>query len=406
MTDIVAGKGNLRTSARGSTTNPCAADRRKEADTSLINAIYEAAENIHCWEGALTALARAHRSTWAALISHDRDAKQGSIIYSCGIPEALRREYKAQFASINPWVTAYASACAFGTAISGESMLPAPQLRKTQFFRKFLLRLGMIHTMHAGIAKDGPLETHLVLGRPESQKPYGHSEIDALQPFVGHVVRAWRIGDRLSRVQLLSRQALQALDHLSVGVLILDKIGQVLAMNREARAIIERGEGVGIGPDGLEVIEDGRTKRLSAILARDQWPCRFRLLAAQSPSGSGQIALLVRPLEDASGRGNAGVLVFVSDPHGRTNRFDPEIIGRFYSMTPAEARLAARMAHGNNLDGVAGELGISIHTARTHLKRIFEKTGVDRQSALVYVLQNAFGFLCPDGETTSSCSSD
>jgi DNA-binding CsgD family transcriptional regulator len=46
------------------------------------------------------------------------------------------------------------------------------------------------------------------------------------------------------------------------------------------------------------------------------------------------------------------------------------------------------LAQGHHLDEVAGILKISIHTARTHLKRILGKTHTARQSDLVRLLLN------------------
>jgi DNA-binding CsgD family transcriptional regulator len=57
-----------------------------------------------------------------------------------------------------------------------------------------------------------------------------------------------------------------------------------------------------------------------------------------------------------------------------------------YGLTEAEARVAQRLAAGDPLDAIAGDLGIRLATVRNHLKQIFEKTGTHRQAALVALL--------------------
>lgn len=57
-----------------------------------------------------------------------------------------------------------------------------------------------------------------------------------------------------------------------------------------------------------------------------------------------------------------------------------------FNLTPAEAKLAARLATGASLDDVSNELQITKQTSRTHLKRIFAKLGIGRQSELVALL--------------------
>jgi DNA-binding CsgD family transcriptional regulator len=54
-----------------------------------------------------------------------------------------------------------------------------------------------------------------------------------------------------------------------------------------------------------------------------------------------------------------------------------------YGCTPREAALAHTLAQGRTLAEAAGALGISVHTARTHLKRVFRKTGTRRQAELL-----------------------
>ncbi|WP_433603099.1 LuxR C-terminal-related transcriptional regulator [Nocardia sp. CA-135953] len=55
-------------------------------------------------------------------------------------------------------------------------------------------------------------------------------------------------------------------------------------------------------------------------------------------------------------------------------------------MTGAEARVAAAALRGEGLRSIAEELAVSANTVRTHLRRVFEKTGTHRQAEPVRVL--------------------
>ena len=55
-------------------------------------------------------------------------------------------------------------------------------------------------------------------------------------------------------------------------------------------------------------------------------------------------------------------------------------------MTPAEAGFAVEILKGDGIQAAADRLAISLATARTHLSRIFDKTGVRRQAELVRLL--------------------
>jgi DNA-binding CsgD family transcriptional regulator len=55
-------------------------------------------------------------------------------------------------------------------------------------------------------------------------------------------------------------------------------------------------------------------------------------------------------------------------------------------LTEAEARAAQRLAAGGSLAEAAFGLGVTVNTLKTHLKRVYEKLEVRRQSELVFLL--------------------
>ncbi|PJI92510.1 DNA-binding CsgD family transcriptional regulator [Yoonia maricola] len=57
-----------------------------------------------------------------------------------------------------------------------------------------------------------------------------------------------------------------------------------------------------------------------------------------------------------------------------------------YGLSDGQLALAARIVSGDSLTAAADSLGISINTVRTHLSRIYAKTGVNAQTALVRIL--------------------
>src|SRR5262249_9141859 len=57
-----------------------------------------------------------------------------------------------------------------------------------------------------------------------------------------------------------------------------------------------------------------------------------------------------------------------------------------FGLTPAEARLALHLVAGETLRCAAVKLSITYETARTQLKKIFNKTGTCRQAELVIVI--------------------
>jgi len=80
--------------------------------------------------------------------------------------------------------------------------------------------------------------------------------------------------------------------------------------------------------------------------------------------------------------------VFVSDPDRAIATTEATLM-RLHGLTPAEAAVTVELLQGRSLEAAAAELGIALQTARTHLKKVFAKTGTRRQSELVLLLLKA-----------------
>lgn len=53
-----------------------------------------------------------------------------------------------------------------------------------------------------------------------------------------------------------------------------------------------------------------------------------------------------------------------------------------YGLTLTEARVALAVASGITISATARRLKVSVNTVKTHLRRVYEKTGTSRQAEL------------------------
>jgi DNA-binding CsgD family transcriptional regulator len=82
------------------------------------------------------------------------------------------------------------------------------------------------------------------------------------------------------------------------------------------------------------------------------------------------------------------IMVLITDPERQQQRRLERLRSRF-GLTAAEAAFSLEIARGDGRKAAARRAGISLGTARTHLQRIFDKTGVCRQAELVrLVIEN------------------
>jgi DNA-binding CsgD family transcriptional regulator len=92
---------------------------------------------------------------------------------------------------------------------------------------------------------------------------------------------------------------------------------------------------------------------------------------------------LVRTGRDIFCQGDA---ILILSKLGRSGTPGPAILEALFDLTPAEARIARGIAEGLTAEEIARDMGIQVATVRSHLKKIFVKTGVDRQVTLSRLL--------------------
>lgn len=196
------------------------------------------------------------------------------------------------------------------------------------------------------------------------------------------------------------------LDRLSVGVILVDGALRVLEANAAAREILQEEDGLLVRRGALRTSHPPETQTLmDSVGARASGPSReapSRILVITRPSGARPLHVVVFPLPQGAVR-SLDAALFISDPDSRAEG-NVEILRVVYGLTQAEAKLARQLAKGERLDEAARAMGITIMTARTHLKRILSKTETGRQADLIRLLLQGIGQirLCLDQPAVAS----
>ncbi len=192
-----------------------------------------------------------------------------------------------------------------------------------------------------------------------------------------------------------------ALNHLPMGVVIVDKAAQVQFMNTNASDLFAQSDGIDVGATGIfRTAKVAETKNLHAMIAEaaaDHESDDNReggAMTVSRPSMKRSFALLVVPLpnEDDILSDSGHVAVFINDPELH-NELPTRVLARLYGLTEAEARLLQALILGKKLETFADEVGVSMNTVRSHLKQVFRKTGTNRQPELVSLVMNSSAYL-------------
>jgi DNA-binding CsgD family transcriptional regulator len=243
----------------------------------------------------------------------------------------------------------------------------------------------------------GPEVTFIAIARSRAAGEFTRAEIARVSTLVSHIRRAVDIQATVTALKAQWQAAMDSFDKLGVGVVILDGDQRPLGMNQYARELV-----AARGNKPLEALapimfngEHGATAmRACGLLGGADEVLDANgfgaVVAAREANGARPIIATARRLDNAprdGGRGAPASVIFLSDPE-RKATFDAETMRRLYGLTRAEANIAVMLAEGRHLDQAADLLDISINTARTHLKRVLEKTNTTRQADLVRLLLN------------------
>lgn len=175
-----------------------------------------------------------------------------------------------------------------------------------------------------------------------------------------------------------------AIDLWPAAVILLDAGLDVVAANAGAHMLLARGPVMALRDGSLffRRHEDQAAFLAAATQARDAPVNAARLAHAHfclfSRQGSPALGLTL-----AASPGLPGGLLVIACDLIAPPAPDPATLSRMLAVTPAEARVAAGLAAGLSVNGLAARDGLSVHTVRDHVKRLLTKTGTSSQSQLV-----------------------
>jgi DNA-binding CsgD family transcriptional regulator/PAS domain-containing protein len=354
----------------------------REPDTRIIDGLLEAAVDGAPWPGALVGLAAATRAQVGSMIVVNRQVGHGSG-FCIGVDEHWASAFVARESR---HVAIGAHFVAPGQVFTDRMAVPRQQFERTSFFNEWARPSGQ--TEYAGVAVLNAPEDFAFVGlsRGSRRGPFDGDELKRLARLAPHLRRATQIWLKLGAATAMHLPLEAALDRIAHAVLLTDAGGRVRYANRAAGELLMADDGLTAGADGLSAVKASETTVLRGLIAQAAKHSAVehghRPLRLQRRSGGAPLTVLVSSLRSNAARpSRAEVLVVVLDPHhpftARTQQ-----LRLMYGLSPAEAVLACHLTKGIGLKAAARALNIAPTTARTHLKRIFAKTGVRNQVQL------------------------
>jgi DNA-binding CsgD family transcriptional regulator len=186
---------------------------------------------------------------------------------------------------------------------------------------------------------------------------------------------------------------IDAFDGLNMGVFFVDAAGHVVHANARGNAMLADAIVVRAAGRKLVVMDKNAARALNEFFARVGRPdaaVGIKGLAVALTGGSDE-CFTAHALSLPSGshkRTEPGLAAVTAIFVRKVEIEGPslEMIAKHYSLTPAELRVLLAIVQIGGVAETADALGVSEATVKTHLHRVFGKTGTARQADLVKLM--------------------
>jgi DNA-binding CsgD family transcriptional regulator len=360
------------------------------AFSELVGAIYDCALDPGLWPGALASMRRELRFQNASLSVVDLATSAMPIQVLSGVEEPWLSRMELYGEEV---LEQWGGAAGIARYELGEPYVltrvnPAAATRQNRYFAEWGEPQGLIDTMAAILARDAAGIGNIAFGRHADDGPITDDQVDEVRLILPHVRRAVAISRTLEIKQVTAATFESVVRNLSAAVILVDIEGRLIYANSAGDAQLRQADPLELRAGRVASRAAAGQKALTAALAAlNTGPNPRKGFDIPLRGQDGRIfALHVLPLLRVDGvraavAPNATAAIFLT-PRIPTREPRGELLAAVFGLTPAETRVFELAATGLPPSAIASALGIGVSTVRTHLLRLFDKTGVRRQAEL------------------------
>jgi len=348
----------------------------------LTDAFCAAATNPALWESAMDTAAQVTGSTGAALLPVRGHLPSVPISQSVG--ELFSAYFHDGWHRHDPRHAGIPALIRRGV-MTDFDVGPPDEFVRTPIYRELCAPLGLRWVAGVKVAAGDDLWC-LAIQRSADEGPFAPRDVRRLTALSKSLSAAAATARAFGFAR--AEAALHAFEISGSAVVLFDRCGEVFRINKAAEGLL--GHDLQIVRKRLVSRDQDATAALDHALHALLWhPSGGSLqppISLRRRDGHPILAYLSRLSGIAADcfAPCQSVAVLV-DLEARVRLVERDVMSVF-NLTPAEARLAARLSSGDSIDEIAAELGITYETSRKQLKSIFQKTDTNRQAQLVALL--------------------
>ena len=367
---------------------------RTQAHLAFIDDLYTAAIDGE-WERILGGVAELTHGCGGNIFLYNHKQDSTPLLRSHRYANSTMRDYFQHYIHIDPKAL-YLNANPL-TQLYYDDLYISEKEKKCHPYYAWEQGAGDKHyTIGALLHQNDEIALIFSTGLTKQQMRHKERALSTYQLIYPHLKRATQISRLLELKHNLTATLNDQLDQHPAGIFILDRKGHVLYSNPMAQTILTNDDGIALIHNQITFNALDADRMLKKQLAAITNPTESRYTNTDTGTsitiarinGEAPYQAILSPVHESEQlqlheRPAAILMIYTA-----ANRIAPSEtqLRRLHGLSPREAALARKLMAGNNLNHAADELGISLNTAKVHLRHLFTKTQTKDQTQLIRLL--------------------
>ena len=367
--------------------------------SQLIGDIYDTILDNNRWPEVLRRTCDYVNGATGTVMAQDTVPGRAQFYFEWGNDQQFLKSYQDTYVKLNPVLVPTLVRAQKGDVLSTIDLLPLDEFFASRFYKEWVAPQGLIDSIFTTLEKTATSYAFIAITRHERQGLADEETRRRMLLLAPHFCRAVAIGRLIEVHRVEAASFADTLDGLSAAMFLVDARGFIVHVNTAGEAMLSEalvastagGKLIATDPQANNLLHDTITQ------VDDEHGPLARSIAVPLTARDGQrFSANVLPLTSGARRKvgtaySAVAAVFIRKaelelPH------PVEVLANVYKLTPAEMRVLMMIVKIGGVPEVAPLLGLSETTVKTHLQRIFSKTGAQRQADLVKLVA---GYMSP-----------
>ncbi|MGH8453738.1 MAG: helix-turn-helix transcriptional regulator [Nevskiales bacterium] len=360
----------------------------------LLSTLYDGPLESPPWQTAMQLLREKMHAAHVTLMLRPPSADSTGVMINTGpVTTQGIESYETHFFALDPFVRLPEGDVVTAEELIGKEWLQSP------IYLEYMKPLDIRHLLGADIYTRDGIECRLRITRAHDAKPFSAADKTLVRFLLPHLKRSIQLHARLDFLECERALFAGTVNRMLLGMVSFAQDGGIVELNQEAKRILAEKDGIWLSGNSLCVDSSQESRDLQRLLRQalagtndSEGPGVVEALSISRPSGRAKLGILIKTIpmgQWSESRQRPAAAVFLRDPESNAAQPSQELVRRLFGLTRMESQLALLLADGFTLDEAAEKMNVRRNTARTHLRSIFCKTGVTRQTMLVRLLLNS-----------------